>query len=159
MVSNEKNFAAKLLHVGVETNAFTRAVSTPIYQVSTFHQNIDQPEEYEYSRSGNLTRKELETIIAELEGGIAGFASDIAAISMVLFEQGDHILVPKDVYDGTYRLGGGESILSYPVSISHAAIELQVRQELGTRDGLPRLSVGLEDADDLLADLASAMED
>jgi cystathionine beta-lyase len=108
VVSNEKNFATKLLHVGVETDAFTGAVSTPIYQVSTFHQNMDQPQEYEYSRSGNPTRKALETIIAELEGGVAGFAfaSGIAAVStaVLLFEQGDHILAPKDVYGGTYRL-------------------------------------------------------
>jgi cystathionine beta-lyase len=108
VVSNEKNFATKLLHVGVETDAFTGAVSTPIYQVSTFHQNIDQPQEYEYSRSGNPTRKALEIIIAELEGGIAGFAfaSGIAAVStaLLLFAQGDHILAPKDVYGGTYRL-------------------------------------------------------
>ncbi len=102
------NFATKLLHVGVETDQYTGAVSTPIYQVSTFHQNIDQTQEYEYSRSGNPTRKALETIIAELEDGLAGFAfaSGIAAVStaLLLFSQGDHILAPKDVYGGTYRL-------------------------------------------------------
>nr|WP_255711077.1 aminotransferase class I/II-fold pyridoxal phosphate-dependent enzyme [Pelosinus baikalensis] len=96
------------MHVGVEIDAHTGAVSTPIYQVSTFHQNIDQPQEYEYSRSGNPTRKALETTIAELEEGIAGFAfaSGIAAVStaLLLFQQGDHILAPKDVYGGTYRL-------------------------------------------------------
>ena len=104
----EKDFATKLLHIGVEIDAHTGAVSTPIYQVSTFHQNIDQPQEYEYSRSGNPTRKALETTIAELEEGIAGFAfaSGIAAVStaLLLFQQGDHILAPKDVYGGTYRL-------------------------------------------------------
>jgi cystathionine beta-lyase len=107
-VSKELDFATKLLHVGVETDQYTGAVSTPIYQVSTFHQNIDQAQEYEYSRSGNPTRKALETIIAELEDGIAGFAfaSGIAAVStaLLLFAQGDHILAPKDVYGGTYRL-------------------------------------------------------
>lgn len=107
-MSKEMNFATKLLHVGVETDKHTGAVSTPIYQVSTFHQNIDQTQEYEYSRSGNPTRKALETIIAELEDGLAGFAfaSGIAAVStaLLLFAQGDHILAPKDVYGGTYRL-------------------------------------------------------
>ncbi|MDF2634683.1 MAG: Cystathionine gamma-lyase [Pelosinus sp.] len=107
-MSKELDFATKLLHVGVETDQYTGAVSTPIYQVSTFHQNIDQAQEYEYSRSGNPTRKALETIIAELEDGIAGFAfaSGIAAVStaLLLFAQGDHILAPKDVYGGTYRL-------------------------------------------------------
>lgn len=102
------DFATRLLHAGVETDQYTGAVSVPIYQVSTFHQHIDEPQEYEYSRSGNPTRKALETMIAELEGGIAGFAfaSGIAAISttILLFGQGDHILAPKDVYGGSYRL-------------------------------------------------------
>lgn len=103
-----KNFATKLLHNGVETDQATGAVSVPIYQVSTFHQHIDQPQEYDYSRSGNPTRKALETIIAELEGGVAGFAfaSGMAAISTVLllFGKGDHIIAPQDVYGGTYRI-------------------------------------------------------
>ena len=107
-MSKVQKFATKLLHVGVETDKYTGAVSVPIYQTSTFHQQIDKPQEYEYSRSGNPTRKALETVIAELEGGIAGFAfaSGIAAIStaLLLFGQGDHILAPNDVYGGTYRL-------------------------------------------------------
>jgi cystathionine beta-lyase len=70
-----------------------------------------------------------------------------------------HTGVETDSYNGAVSLGGVESIVSYPVAISHAAIEPHVRQELGIRDGLLRLSVGLEDADDLLADLASAMEE
>lgn len=102
------NFATRLLHVGVETDPHTGAVSVPIYQVSTFHQCIDKEQEYDYSRSGNPTRKALEAIIAELEGGVAGFAfaSGIAAISttILLFGLGDHILAPKDVYGGSYRL-------------------------------------------------------
>lgn len=107
-MSKVQDFATKLLHTGVETDKYTGAVSVPIYQTSTFHQQIDKPQEYEYSRSGNPTRKALETVIAELEGGIAGFAfaSGIAAIStaLLLFGQGDHILAPNDVYGGTYRL-------------------------------------------------------
>lgn len=103
-----QDFATRLLHTGVETDKYTGAVSVPIYQTSTFHQQIDKPQEYEYSRSGNPTRKALETVIAELEGGIAGFAfaSGIAAIStaILLFGQGDHILAPNDVYGGTYRI-------------------------------------------------------
>lgn len=64
-----------------------------------------------------------------------------------------------DSFTGAVGLKEVESIVSYPVAISHAAIEPPVRQELGIHDGLLRLSVGLEDADNLLADLASAMEE
>ncbi|MEG6585273.1 trans-sulfuration enzyme family protein [Dendrosporobacter sp. 1207_IL3150] len=104
-----KDFSTKLLHIGVENDKHTGAVSVPIYQVSTFHQeDISKAQDYEYSRSGNPTRKALETIIAELEGGVAGFAfsSGMAAMSTVLllFGVGDHILAPKDVYGGTYRM-------------------------------------------------------
>ena len=102
------DFATKLLHTGAETDRYTGAVSVPIYQTSTFDQNVGDPEQYDYARSGNPTRAALESIIAELEGGGAGFAfgSGMAAISaaLLLFGAGDHILAPKDVYGGTYRL-------------------------------------------------------
>ena len=102
------DFATRLLHTGVETDKYTGAVSVPIYQVSTFDQNVGNPDEYDYARSGNPTRAALESIIAELEGGVAGFAygSGMAAISaaLLLFGSGDHILAPNDVYGGTYRI-------------------------------------------------------
>ncbi|SNS06279.1 cystathionine beta-lyase [Anaerovirgula multivorans] len=101
-------FATKLIHNSSSKDPHTGAVSVPIYQVSTFHQeNIEAMGEYDYSRSGNPTRKSLEGTIAELEGGSAGFAfaSGMAAITSVLltFSKGDHILVGKDIYGGTYR--------------------------------------------------------
>lgn len=54
-------------------------------------------------------------------------------------------------------LGGAESILSYPATMSHAAIPPAERHALGISDGLVRLSVGLEDATDLIADLRTAL--
>lgn len=103
------NFGTKLIHNGNETDPATGALSIPIYQVSTYHQaDIDNPGEYDYSRSGNPTRKALEDSIAKLEGGIRGFAfaSGMAATSSVLsiFSAGDHIIVCEDVYGGTYRI-------------------------------------------------------
>lgn len=55
-------------------------------------------------------------------------------------------------------LGGVESILSYPVTMSHAAIPQVEREKRGITDGLLRLSVGLENVDDLVADLTQALE-
>lgn len=102
-------FATKLIHNGNEIDKNTGALSIPIYQASTYHlRDIDQPQEYEYSRSGNPTRKALEETIAILEGGDKGFAfaSGMAAISSVLsiFSSGDHIVVSQDVYGGTHRI-------------------------------------------------------
>ncbi|WP_217594780.1 PLP-dependent transferase [Cohnella sp. GbtcB17] len=56
-------------------------------------------------------------------------------------------------------LGAVESILSYPAMMSHAAMPAEVRAARGITDGLVRYSVGLEDIDDLIRDLAQALED
>lgn len=103
------NFGTKLIHNGHEIDKNTGALSIPIYQTSTYHQaDIDRPQEYDYSRSGNPTRKALEETIAYLEGGDRGFAfsSGMAATSSVLsiFSAGDHIIICEDVYGGTFRI-------------------------------------------------------
>lgn len=102
-------FGTKLIHNGNEMDNVTGALSIPIYQVSTYNKfDIDKPQEYDYSRSGNPTRKALEDTIAKLEGGVGGYAfsSGMAATSSVLsiFSAGDHIIVCEDVYGGTYRI-------------------------------------------------------
>ncbi len=54
-------------------------------------------------------------------------------------------------------LGGVESLIEHPALMTHASVPAEVRAQLGIGDGLVRLSVGIEDADDLIADLASAL--
>ncbi|MDS0527179.1 aminotransferase class V-fold PLP-dependent enzyme [Clostridium sp. SHJSY1] len=98
----------KLIHSEGSIDTNTGALSTPVYQTSTFHQfDIDNFGKYDYARSGNPTRDVLENLIAELEGGDKGFAfsSGMAAICSVLsiFSAGDHIVICGDVYGGTYR--------------------------------------------------------
>ncbi|HJV46461.1 MAG TPA: cystathionine beta-lyase [Bacillota bacterium] len=102
-------FSTKLIHNEHKVDPHTGASSTPIYLASTYHQfDIDHPGTYDYARSGNPTREALEHIIAELEGGVAGFAfaSGMAAISttFLLFSAGEHVIVSEDVYGGTYRI-------------------------------------------------------
>lgn len=99
----------KLIHGGISRDELTGAVNVPIYQTSTYAQvTPGNHKGYEYSRSGNPTRKALEELIAELENGKYGFAfaSGLAAISTVLsiFESGDEIIISNDVYGGTFRL-------------------------------------------------------
>jgi cystathionine beta-lyase/cystathionine gamma-synthase len=55
-------------------------------------------------------------------------------------------------------LGGVESLIGHPASQTHASVPRELRMEMGLTDSLVRLSVGIEDADDLIADLAQAME-
>ncbi|MEY8443926.1 cystathionine gamma-synthase [Lactococcus ileimucosae] len=99
----------KMVHGGISEDAASGAVSVPIYQVSTYKQEgLGQPKAYEYSRSGNPTRHALESLIADLEGGVRGFAfaSGLAGIHAVLsiFKAGDHIIMGNDVYGSTFRL-------------------------------------------------------
>jgi cystathionine gamma-lyase/homocysteine desulfhydrase len=99
----------RLIHGGIVGDKHTGAVSVPIYQVSTYKQ--DAPGKhlgFEYSRTGNPTRHALEELIKDIEEGIRGFAfgSGMAAITsiMMLFSQGDHILLTDDVYGGSFRV-------------------------------------------------------
>ena len=106
--SSMNRFGTRLIHNGNEIDKNTGALSIPIYQVSTYHQkDVDAKQEFFYSRSGNPTRFALEETIASLEGGCKGFAfsSGMAAVSSVLsiFSSGDHIIMCRDVYGGTYR--------------------------------------------------------
>ena len=55
-------------------------------------------------------------------------------------------------------LGGVESLIEHPAIMTHASIDREVRDSLGISDNLLRLSVGIEDADDLIADLDQALE-
>ena len=107
-MANYKNIESALIHGGISTDEFTGAVNVPIYQTSTYQQTgLGEEPKWEYSRTGNPTRAALEALIAELEGGTAGFAfgSGMAAITAVLslFESGDKVLISSNVYGGTFR--------------------------------------------------------
>lgn len=107
-MKEEINIQTKILHNNYKVDKHTGAVSIPIHHSSTFHQqSFEEFGEYEYARGSNPTRKALEEVVAELEGGVRGFAfsSGMAAIStaFLLLSEGDHIVITEDVYGGTYR--------------------------------------------------------
>ncbi|MDR0589590.1 MAG: PLP-dependent aspartate aminotransferase family protein [Spirochaetaceae bacterium] len=98
-----------LVHGATPFDPVTGAVTTPIYQSSTFrHPGLYESTGYDYSRSINPTRTELERTLALIEGGkyALAFASGMGAISSIikLFKPGDHLIVSEDLYGGTYRL-------------------------------------------------------
>lgn len=85
------------------------SANPPLYDSSTFHQtSLGGDVKYDYARSGNPNRELLEEKLARLEQGkfAFAFASGILAISAVLltFKSGDHVILPDDVYGGTFRL-------------------------------------------------------
>ncbi len=97
------------IHAGQEPDPVSGAVMTPIVLASTFAQESPGKHKgYEYSRSGNPTRKALEACAAALEGATFGFAfaSGLAASAIVLhtLKPGDHLLAGDDLYGGTFRL-------------------------------------------------------
>ena len=104
-----KGFSTRAIHAGQPPDPRTGAVATPIYQTSTYvHQELGRHQGYEYARVQNPTRQALEECVASLEGGLAGhaFASGMSAIQTLatLLRAGDHAVVSRNVYGGTFRL-------------------------------------------------------
>ncbi len=102
------HFETQSIH-SVPSDPLTGAISTPIYQTSTFEQESHGNHKgFDYSRTNNPTRKVLEDLIAKLEGGTNGFAfaSGLAAIDAVikLLSSGDEVLAVDDIYGGTFRI-------------------------------------------------------
>ena len=103
------NISTQAVHIGLEWDTRTGAVSVPIYQTATFrHPGLGQSTGYDYTRSGNPTRQSLEDGMARLDNGAraCAYASGMAAITnlLLLFRSGDHIIVTEDLYGGTCRL-------------------------------------------------------
>ncbi len=102
-------FETKAIWVGQAADEATGATIVPIYQTSTFTQEeVNKHKGYEYSRVGNPTRTALDSCLASLEEGQYGlsFSSGLAAEHSILslLRPGDHVIVPEDMYGGTYRI-------------------------------------------------------
>src|ERR687883_2032266 len=102
-------FETRAIHEGQEPDPATGAVTTPIYQTSTYVQDaVGQNKGYDYSRAANPTRTALQTCLASLEGAEHGvaFASGLAATTtlMHLVNPGDRVVAVNDVYGGVYRM-------------------------------------------------------
>lgn len=102
-------FRTRAIHVGNAVDPQTGAVVPPLHLASTFQQpGAGKWGEYDYSRSGNPTRSNLQATLASLEGGCGALAlsSGMAAIHCVtmLLESGDHVVAGCDLYGGAYRL-------------------------------------------------------
>ena len=103
------HFETKAICVGQAADQATGATIVPIYQTSTFTQEeVNKNKGYEYSRVANPTRTALDACLASLEEGKYGltFSSGLAAEHSILtlLRPGDNVIVPEDMYGGTYRL-------------------------------------------------------
>ncbi len=104
------DFATRAVHAGLDPDPTYRSVIPAIHQTSTFAQPAvgEFVEDYDYARSANPTRTALERALGELDGGRAvAFSSGMAAAHAVITHvcaAGDHVVLPADLYGGTYRL-------------------------------------------------------
>ncbi len=101
-------FATRAIHAGQPPEPVTGAVSTPIFQTSTYvFEEFGKSTGYDYARSQNPTREALEACVASLEGGASGvaFGSGMGAISAILsyVRTGERVVASRTVYGGTYR--------------------------------------------------------
>jgi len=102
-------FNTKVIHAGIEPDASTGAVMTPIYQTSTYVQaKPGDHKGYEYARTQNPTRNVYQNQMAALENAKYGvaFASGMAAVDALakLLKPGDEVISTNDLYGGTYRI-------------------------------------------------------
>jgi len=102
-------FSTDAIHAGQIPDPTTGAISTPIYQTSTYAQEaLGVNKGFEYGRTHNFTRQALEKNIATLEKGKYGiaFASGLSSVQAILglVKSGDHLVVSDNVYGGTYRI-------------------------------------------------------
>ena len=125
-MTDAMRFETAAIHAGQDPDSATGSAVVPIYQTSTYVQEaVGVHKGFEYSRTDNPTRRALESCIAALESvpfGIA-FGSGMAAtttLAMTL-NAGDRVLIPDDVYGGTYRLF---SKVTAPLGLSFAAVDM-----------------------------------
>jgi cystathionine gamma-lyase len=103
-------FATKTIHAGQPAESTTGSVVSPIFQTTTYQQFAPgEHRGFDYSRTSNPTRQRLEGVLAELEGAsyCALFGSGLAAEHAILqayLKPGRAIVVPEDVYGGTFRM-------------------------------------------------------
>jgi cystathionine gamma-synthase len=109
-MTRDAEFGTLSVHAGTGPDAATGAIATPIVLSSTFTQDGvgGLRNGYEYSRSSNPTRAELETVVAQLEGArfASAFSSGLAALDAVLrtVPDGGVVVCSDDAYGGTLRL-------------------------------------------------------
>jgi cystathionine gamma-synthase len=106
----KRRLATRVVHAGLDPDPTFGSVIPPIHQTSTYVQPApgEFTEDYDYARSANPTRAALERALGELEGGHgSAFSSGMAATHALLTAHcsaGDHVVLPQDLYGGTYRL-------------------------------------------------------
>src|SRR5262249_1129024 len=91
----------------------------------------------------------------QMNGGYGGIVTAVLRGSLADPRQ---VLERCELFSLAESLGGVESLIEHPGLMTHASLPPAMRTSLGINDGLIRLSVGIEDVDDLIADLRQALQ-
>jgi cystathionine gamma-synthase len=106
---SRKNIATRSVRAGLESDAQYGSVVPPIYLSTNFaFEKFGKPRQYDYTRSGNPTRDQLSSTLADLEGGVGAVVTctGLSAVALILatLPSGARVIAPYDCYGGTYRL-------------------------------------------------------
>ncbi len=136
----------KTLHVRMERHCYNGKL---IAEFLSTHPKIEKVYWPGFSNHPNheIAKKQMRGF-----GGMISF--DVKSKSQ---EEAFRIASSVKVFSLAESLGGVESLINHPASMTHASIPKAERERVGVTDSLLRLSVGIEDIDDLLADLAQAL--
>lgn len=109
MKKKQLGFETRAIHAGQSPDETTGAIMTPVFLSSTYVQKSPGDHKgWEYSRTGNPTRRAYEDCLASLEGGDRGFATASGCagtlLALHLLKAGDHVVAGDDMYGGTFRL-------------------------------------------------------
>ena len=82
----------------------------------------------------------------------------MVSIDLQTFDRASSFVKNLKIFKLAESLGGVESLICHPAKMTHASISEEQRAKLGISDGLLRISIGIEDIDDLIDDLRFALE-
>ena len=88
---------------------------------------------------------------------MSGFSGMVSFFLDGNLKDAERVLQRVAIFCLAESLGGVESLIEHPAIMTHASLPAEVRDKIGIADGLIRLSVGIEDPEDLIADLAQAL--
>ena len=113
-------------------------------------------------RTENLSMGELFGTLARKAGSKLAVADELIMASPCVLARG---VLPKNIdADPGFRAKAVfsreelETLISHPATMTHASVPASEREKLGISDGLVRISVGIEDVEDLIADLSGALD-
>ncbi|MBK6875584.1 MAG: PLP-dependent transferase [Ignavibacteria bacterium] len=101
---------------------------------------------------GLKSHPQYETAVSQMRG-----FGGIISIELGSYDAAVKFCNGLKIFQIAESLGGVESLVCHPVSMTHASVPKQLREEFGLTDGLVRLSVGIEDCEDLMDDIKNAL--